>query len=158
MVFPVQNSTFFSFLLQPDLMRQRLLLTALCALVSVGSTQNAQPIVQLNCGAAYTGRWDAVKPSIAVFKGLPFAEPPLAAKRFMPAAPYNCTAAGSKPVPAADEPNACMQVYPPQSSSALNSMPPPPKPNNISEDCLYLNIWGPMPQRESSLMDIPALP
>ncbi|HEV8040757.1 MAG TPA: carboxylesterase family protein [Bryobacteraceae bacterium] len=68
---------------------------------------------------------------LSVFKGVPFAAPPVGDLRWrppMPAAPWTRTRKADTFAPA------CMQV----GVSMPGETPPP-----VSEDCLYLNIWTP---------------
>ncbi len=76
---------------------------------------------------------------VRVFKGIPFAAPPLAALRWR--APQ--AAPGWSGIRSADEFSAvCPQ---------LGSYPPESAPEPTSEDCLYLNIWTPAQASEKPL-------
>ena len=73
-----------------------------------------------------------VADGVRVFKGIPFAAPPVGPLRWR--APQ--AAAGWSGIRAADKFSAvCPQ---------LGSYPPESAPEPISEDCLYLNIWTPL--------------
>jgi para-nitrobenzyl esterase len=72
-----------------------------------------------------------VDDNIAVYKGIPFASPPLGNLRWKPPQPPQHW----KGVLKADQfPSQCSQLGPP-----LPTMPEEP----TSEDCLYLNVWAP---------------
>src|SRR5512144_2702382 len=70
-----------------------------------------------------------VEDGIAVFKGIPFAAPPVGDRRWQAPAPVTPWTGVKKADAFA---NACMQ--PPNSQG--NTAP-------VSEDCLYLNVWTP---------------
>ncbi|XP_038671506.1 cholinesterase-like isoform X1 [Scyliorhinus canicula] len=80
--------------------------------------------------------------SVTAFLGIPYAEPPIAGLRF------------KKPVPkrpwsgllnANTNPNTCYQYV--DSSSPVSSWEEMWNPNSqLSEDCLYLNVWVPSPR------------
>ncbi len=83
--------------------------------------------------------------SLDVFKGVPFAAPPVGEKRWRPPAPHpswSGVRAAKSFAPA------CMQ--------AGVSMPGEPAPRT-SEDCLYLNVWGPSPAGGRSPRPLPVL-
>ena len=103
----------------------------LLAVGQPGSVQADQtaPSVTTPFGAV-RGRW--VEEGIAVFKGIPYAKPPLGDLRFAP--PEEIT-------PWAEELD-CREFGPiaPQVRSAASSSP---QSLGMSEDCLTLNIWAP---------------
>ena len=70
-----------------------------------------------------------IENSITVFKGIPFAAPPVGDRRWQAPAPVTPWTGVKKAEAFA---NACMQ--PPNSQG--NTAP-------VSEDCLYLNVWTP---------------
>ena len=72
------------------------------------------------------GKQDA---SVAVFKAIPFAAPPVGDLRWKAPAPV---APWSGVKPATDFAKACMQAPNTQGNTAP-----------VSEDCLYLNVWTP---------------
>jgi para-nitrobenzyl esterase len=92
------------------------------------------PVVTTNSGAVS----GIVKEGVQVFKGIPFAAPPVGELRWkapQPVAPWKgvkqCIAFGPSPVQAPPVPFMCW--------SEEYLIPKEP----ISEDCLYLNVWAP---------------
>jgi para-nitrobenzyl esterase len=81
-----------------------------------------------------------------VFKGVPFAAPPLGALRWKAPHPVE---AWSEERPAQSFAPACMQTrsnvewYADIAESFGQSRNRAPEPHSVSEDCLYLNIWTP---------------
>ncbi|KAM9827499.1 acetylcholinesterase [Neosynchiropus ocellatus] len=87
------------------------------------------------------------KSYVTAFLGIPFAEPPLGKRRFRPAEPKR---SWSGVYEATSYPNACFQyvdtTYPGFQGSEMWN------PNReMSEDCLYLNIWVPSSSRPHNL-------
>lgn len=114
-------------------MRARVLLAFLTvagfALPPAGA-QTAPPRVVTTSGPV-TG---AVADGVEVFKGIPYAAPPVDDLRWTPPAPPKPWAAD---LAASDFGPACMQPEPPH-----NVMPGTPSAT-MSEDCLTLNVWAP---------------
>jgi para-nitrobenzyl esterase len=81
-------------------------------------------------------------PDVRVYKGVPFAAPPVGGLRWKPPQP---PASWQGVRQAAQFSNACMQT--PIAASSLNGPMPPP----VSEDCLYLNIWTPAKSADDHL-------
>lgn len=71
---------------------------------------------------------------VRVFKGIPYAKPPVAELRWRPPQPVE---PWSGVRPATSFGPRCIQV--PRPTMSLSYFPPEPE----SEDCLYLNIWAP---------------
>src|SRR5277367_3567473 len=81
-------------------------------------------------------------PDVRVYRGVPFAAPPVGNLRWKPPQP----AASWQGIRQATEfGNACSQA--PFPSNGLYGVSPPP----ISEDCLYLNIWTPAQSADDRL-------
>ena len=72
---------------------------------------------------------------IRIFKGIPYAKPPVAELRWRPPQPIE---AWSGVRPATSFGPRCVQV--PRPKTSLGYFPPEPE----SEDCLYLNVWAPL--------------
>src|SRR6476469_4347869 len=94
-------------------------------------------------GGVVEGRYFDGRPNDAVFKGIPFAAPPVGDLRWKPPAPV-------KPWPgvrdAKDFAPICPQrLYSPEFyaglATRLGGHPPLQRPLVTSEDCLYLSIW-----------------
>ncbi len=103
----------------------RLLLTALCFLLSTSAFAAVQEPIRLDTGLL-TGIAGSSS-DVRVFRGIPFAAPPTGTLRWRaPQLPAHWEG-----VLKADEFGAvCMQP-------AFRGAPPP----HMSEDCLYLNVW-----------------
>jgi para-nitrobenzyl esterase len=85
---------------------------------------------------------DGRSPDVRVYRGVPFAAPPVGDLRWKPPQP----AASWQGVRQATQfGNACSQ--PPFPSNGIYGSSPPP----ISEDCLYLNIWTPAKSADDRL-------
>lgn len=83
---------------------------------------------------------------VSVFKGIPYAVPPVGIRRWKPAEPAPdwtgmrfATEFGPQ----------CLQPQSPEDSIYYSPIP------QMSEDCLYLNVWTPAP--ESDLADLPVM-
>ncbi|AQN67945.1 putative cholinesterase [Saudi moumouvirus] len=73
--------------------------------------------------------------AIRVFKGIPFAKPPVGDLRWKAPVPY--TQKWTKPLNATEYKPKCPQYVAPGTV---------PDPRGISEDCLYTNVWAPVPE------------
>ena len=81
-------------------------------------------------------------PGVRVYRGVPFAAPPVGDLRWKPPQP---AASWTGTRQATQFGGACMQ--PPYPSDGIYGASPPP----ISEDCLYLNIWTPAKSADDRL-------
>jgi para-nitrobenzyl esterase len=106
---------------------RRLLLTAVSITATTSALAGIPAEVSIDSGtlAGTTG----ASPEIRVFKGIPFAAPPVGANRWRAPQPV---AKWSGVRPAAEYAPRCMQGGP----GGANANAPP-----TSEDCLYLNVW-----------------
>lgn len=90
------------------------------------------------------GFTDASAPSVAQFYGIPYAEPPVGDRRWLPALPKesfgNLNASFRRP--------SCPQTDPPGGGGAWKAEFLI-RPNSTSEDCLTLNVWAPVDSSEA---------
>src|SRR5262245_58486475 len=108
--------------------RTMILQTLASILILTGLTSAANDMVKVDGGLISGANVEGVR----VYKGVPFAAPPVGELRWKPPAPVipwkgirECTAFGPE-CPQAPYPTASMYYSPPQKQS---------------EDCLYLNVW-----------------
>ncbi|MEU4236918.1 carboxylesterase family protein [Actinoplanes sp. NPDC026619] len=94
---------------------------------------------------ALDGTWEG---TVAVFRGLPFAAPPVGALRWRPPAPVTPWA-GVRP--AAEFAPAPLQPSPPRDSIMWHTNFADRQALVMSEDCLYLNVWTPSPGPAAAL-------
>jgi para-nitrobenzyl esterase len=112
------------------------ILSLLLFIPTVGAGQTATPTVRIASGEV---RGEA-SGNLMIFKGIPFAAPPVASLRWRPPQPVQAW----KGVRSAMEfGNECMQF--PSSGNAA------PLRAHLSEDCLYLNVWAPAHPANKSL-------
>jgi para-nitrobenzyl esterase len=101
-----------------------------------GAGKESAPVVRIQSGrvrGAYNG-------SLAVFKGIPYAQPPVGPLRWQPPQPVKPWT-GVRP--ALDFVHDCMQLPFPHDAAPLATTP--------SEDCLYVNVWAPKHAAHGSL-------
>lgn len=79
-----------------------------------------------------------------VFLGIPYAEPPLGNLRFKRPVPVK---EWSEPIESFEWPNPCFQKTFVHNFNRTNRFKQNEKLADISEDCLYLNIWSPVDVR-----------
>lgn len=97
-------------------------------------------------GEGLVGAWSEIAPGIASFKGIPFAAPPVGELRWRKPQPH-VSREGEQP--ATEFAAACMQGphivdwYTRVAKDFGAGREDVGKPNGISEDCLYLNVWTP---------------
>jgi para-nitrobenzyl esterase len=119
-------------------MRLTVLLCALAALASPAAAQTG-PVLDAPAGAAR----GVMEGAVRVFRGLPYAQPPVGAARWTPPRP---------------EPR--WQGVRDASRFGAACVQPAPQPKSIyyvelgptSEDCLYLNIWAPKDARKAPVL------
>ena len=110
-----------------------------CAQVGAHDMSESAPIVQAPTGALQ-GRSEG---SLRVFKGIPFALPPIRDARWAPPQPMP---AWSGVRPATSFGPACVQPLRPATSVYAYDV------GEMSEDCLTLNIWAPVDAREAPVL------
>ena len=117
-----------------------LLAVLLTANAAFGAAPSPNPTITIGQGAL---QGVAAADGVEVFKGIPYAQPPVGPNRWRPPAP-----AGGWPGvrDATQFGPACVQPLLPTSS--LYSDPPP----KMSEDCLSLNVWTPKAARKAPVM------
>lgn len=117
-------------------------------ILTCSAQRDADLIVQTHSGQVRGIRMPVPERSyVTAFLGIPFAEPPLGKRRFRPAEPKRQWTGVYE---ANDYPNACFQFvdtsYPGFQGSEMWN------PNReMSEDCLYLNIWVPASPKPHNL-------
>uniref|UniRef100_A0A671L6S8 cAMP-regulated D2 protein-like n=1 Tax=Sinocyclocheilus anshuiensis TaxID=1608454 RepID=A0A671L6S8_9TELE len=111
------------------------------------NTSSGDPVVVTHLGRVRGRTLDKAN----VFYGIPYADPPVGDKRWAPpssVSPWTYTYDATFPRPA------CMQVCAGEFSRIKNTLT---NPNNVSEDCLYLNVFVPV-SINLSLPIVTALP
>jgi para-nitrobenzyl esterase len=120
--------------------------TGLAAVLSAGvlaltaATANAAPKEPIKLDSGLVGASTESSPGVRVFKGIPFAAPPVGALRWHPPQPV---AKWSGVRDASKFGNVCIQPdqrtspQPRLNLAVMEGSPP------VSEDCLYLNVWTP---------------
>ena len=130
------------------------LLGATVLVLSACATKKPTTPVVFASGEELHGSWSKTSEGIAAFKGIPFAAPPVGDLRWR--APVANTSR-SGPQRAIDFAPACMQNdymvdwYVSVAESFGSTSGNVGRPNGVSEDCLYLNVWSPLPDKDSSL-------
>jgi len=111
------------------------------------------PVVIAN-GEELHGSWDSDNEGIAVFRGVPFAAPPVADLRWRAPVPNQPRPGVQQAVEFAP---ACMQTpyitdwYASVAKTFGYGPEAVGRPHAVNEDCLYLNIWSPQPDPGSRL-------
>lgn len=119
----------------------RTVIAAVCGIVlaAIASPAMADPLVQTAAGAI-RGK---VSPGLDIFLGIPFAKPPVGDLRWR----------DPQPVEAWQGVRDAMKLSPACMQASPSANPPPPYTAEflpgpeISEDCLYLNVWAPRTSR-----------
>ena len=121
----------------------------LLGMVSISVSEVVGPVVQTRKGRVKGIRMTVLGKSLDVFYGIPFARPPVGHLRFKHPQPidpwegvYNAT----------QKPNSCYQLFDTSGFAGAEVWNPN---TNLSEDCLYLNVWVPKttaPYQDKSVM------
>jgi para-nitrobenzyl esterase len=99
-------------------------------------SHEAGPVVRTESGRVR----GVSREGLAIFKGIPYAQPPVGPLRWRPPQPVK---PWSDVRPAADFGHDCMQLPFPNDAAPLRTTP--------SEDCLYVNVWAPAHPAHGSL-------
>jgi len=131
-----------------------LLLTFLLLQVTIAvASENSAPVVKAN-GEELLGEWAGVTRQVAVFKGIPFAQPPVGKLRWRAPQPHVPRAGGQAAIEFGP---GCMQGpggvnwYVGVAEAFGHGPEVVGRPNGLSEDCLYLNVWSPEPLSDTGL-------
>ena len=106
-------------------------LAAAALFASATPASSAEPIVEAPAGTVQ----GTVDDGMNVFRGIPFAEPPVGPLRWQPPV---AMARWQGVRPATEFGPACYQPV-----SKFQTVYSPPSPLPLSEDCLTLNVWSP---------------
>jgi acetylcholinesterase len=136
------------------------------ALVTLLGLLRLQTVGALNCldidttSGPVKGFISETTPDVAQFLGIPFAEPPVGARRWLLAVPkareervINATHFGPSCPQWATDVNVEANVYP----NGFPNFTPSPL-DYLSEDCFSLNIWAPYQREKSGSRDKKRLP
>lgn len=121
----------------------RCLMPALALCLAIPAAAQAPSVVAEAPAGSVRGR---VEEGVRVFRGMPYALPPVGARRWRPPVAQPRWE-GVRDAFAFGRP--CLQ--PPQSPAGLYSVPPGALPP-VSEDCLTLNVWAPAGARRLPVM------
>ena len=93
-----------------------------------------------------TGLINGTTPNVAQFLGIPYAEPPVGSRRWLPA----IAAKKRDRIDATRFGWSCPQFEGNGSSVWLNDVPETvTPPNTFNEDCLFVNVWAPWQEKKS---------
>lgn len=135
-------------------MRSGLLLSCLLLQASISAAaENSMPLVKAN-GEELFGEWSDRSQQVAVFRGIPFAAPPTAGLRWRATQPHTPRSGRQEAVSFGP---GCMQGpggvdwYVGVAEAFGHGPEVVGRPEGISEDCLYLNVWSPKPGKDAGL-------
>jgi para-nitrobenzyl esterase len=121
------------------------LLAACLAAFPLNGHPSSPPTVSAN-GESLTGVWDGPGGTIASFRGVPFASPPVGELRWRaprPHAPRSGEQDAVRFAPACSQTDSAVDWYTGVASAFGHGEEVVDRPAGVSEDCLYLNIWSP---------------
>jgi cholinesterase len=132
-------------------MSSKYLMTAACALLSLGTARNIARSLQVQtANGDITGTINATSPDVRQFLGIPHAEAPTSSLRFQP--PVKYTSQGS--INATAFAPSCLQPVSTGNATDVYSLYLPKLhlgSDLQSEDCLYLNVYAPLTPAEDKL-------
>jgi para-nitrobenzyl esterase len=135
-------------------MKTVLLFTFLLFQVTLAAgAANSAPAVNAN-GEELRGEWAGVTGQVAVFKGIPFAKPPTGDLRWrapQPHLPRTGQQAAIEFGPACIQGSGGVDWYVGVAEAFGHGPEVIGRPNGLSEDCLYLNVWSPDPVSAAGL-------
>jgi para-nitrobenzyl esterase len=129
----------------PGLFKLRLFLLSLLPLPPVMAEE--PPRVVAN-GEELAGLWEGEEGCVAAFRGVPFAAPPVGDRRWrapQPHEPRGGLQAATAFAPACMQSDYLVEWYQGVAVKMGHSPDVVGRPNGVSEDCLYLNVWTPDP-------------
>ncbi|KAM7185067.1 acetylcholinesterase [Rhypophila sp. PSN 637] len=112
-----------------------------CAFVVNGKTDDTNNLSITTTSGTYTGLVNSSLPDVAQWLGIQFGRPPVGNLRFMP--PQRAVDPGSGTLSAQSYKPICMQDNGNRTGVFWDIVPEFQNTDEQSEDCLYLNIWGP---------------
>jgi para-nitrobenzyl esterase len=104
-------------------------------------------VVRAN-GEQLEGQWADESETVAVFKGIPFAAPPVGELRWRAPQPHKLRAgiqSAREFAPACMQGSHIVDWYADVARNFGSGPADTARPNGVSEDCLYLNVWTPNP-------------
>ncbi|KAK4209066.1 acetylcholinesterase [Rhypophila decipiens] len=112
-----------------------------CAFVVNGKTDDTNNLSIKTTSGTYTGLVNSSLPNVIQWLGIQFGRPPVGNLRFMP--PQRAVDPGSGTLSAQSYKPICMQDNGNKTGVFWEIVPEFQNTDQQSEDCLYLNIWGP---------------
>jgi len=117
------------------------------------ASEYSAPVVKAN-GEELLGEWTDTAEQIAVFKGIPFARSPAGELRWRAPQPHLPRAGRQEAIkfgPGCTQGPGQVNWYVGVAEAFGHGPEAVGRPNGMSEDCLYLNVWSPNPVSDASL-------